>query len=470
MYQKERQNRIKHLNFFIVDVIGMQIAYVIAYMIRHGLNNPYEFSVYRTIGIFYAMIGICSLLFMDGYKNVLKRGYLTEINQVIIFVTSINLATSALLFMEKNLREFSRLVFIQTWIISILLLYLIRIVLKHIVKTNLRIIQDKRSVLLITSKYLVNQTIAKMLDCDYADFKITGIILMDDDMQGKKIRHIPIVGGLKDALDYVKSNVVDEVFINLPKEIELSEYYINKIIEMGITVHFNVMKLSDVNGNSIVEKFAGYTVITSSLKTATSKELFGKRVLDICGGIVGVILTGMVTLFVAPIILIQSPGPIFFSQERIGKNGRKFRIYKFRSMFVDAEAKKAELQERNEMQGLMFKMKDDPRIFPFGNFMRKYSIDELPQLYNVLRGEMSLVGTRPPTVDEYDQYEHHHRKRLATKPGLTGMWQVSGRSSITNFEDVVALDTKYIKNWSLFLDVKILFKTVGVVLGKKGAS
>ena len=144
-------------------------------------------------------------------------------------------------------------------------------------------------------------------------------------------------------------------------------------------------------------------------------------------------------------------------------------MYKFRSMYMDAEERKAELMEKNEMQGFMFKMEDDPRIFPIGRFMRKYSIDELPQFWNVLKGEMSLVGTRPPTMDEFEQYEAHHRARLGNKPGLTGMWQVSGRNKITDFEEVVALDTYYISNWNLAMDVRILFKTIKVVLLGKGA-
>lgn len=136
---------------------------------------------------------------------------------------------------------------------------------------------------------------------------------------------------------------------------------------------------------------------------------------------------------------------------------------------MDAEERKKELMDQNEMEGLMFKMKDDPRIFPFGHFLRKSSIDELPQFINVLKGEMSLVGTRPPTVDEYEKYEMGHKKRLSIKPGLTGMWQVSGRSNITDFEEVVKLDTKYILEWNLGLDLKILLKTVLVVLGKEGS-
>ena len=174
-------------------------------------------------------------------------------------------------------------------------------------------------------------------------------------------------------------------------------------------------------------------------------------------------------LFRSPIIKKQSPGPVFFSQTRVGKNGRKFKLYKFRSMNVNAEAEKEALMEQNKMRGLMFKMEDDPRIFPVGKFIRKYSIDELPQFFNVLRGDMSLVGTRPPTLEEFEHYQIHHKARLGIKPGITGMWQVSGRSDITDFEEVVALDTHYISQWSLALDLKILVKTFQVVLTGEGS-
>ena len=194
-----------------------------------------------------------------------------------------------------------------------------------------------------------------------------------------------------------------------------------------------------------------------------------KRAIDIVGALIGLLVTAVVTIFVAPAILIESPGPIFFKQKRVGKNGRYFYMYKFRSMYRDAEERKKALMEQNEMKGLMFKMTDDPRITKVGRFIRATSIDELPQFFNVLKGDMSLVGTRPPTVDEFMQYAGYHKRRLSIKPGITGLWQVSGRSSITDFEEVVALDLKYIREWSIGLDIRILLKTVKIVLTGSGS-
>ena len=184
------------------------------------------------------------------------------------------------------------------------------------------------------------------------------------------------------------------------------------------------------------------------------------------------LLTGIIFIFVAPIIYIKSPGPIFFKQVRIGKNGKKFNIYKFRSMYMDAEERKKELMAQNDIKdGMMFKMDNDPRIIKgIGNFIRDYSLDEFPQFWNVLIGDMSLVGTRPPTVDEFEQYSAYHKKRLCQKPGLTGVWQVSGRSTITDFEEIVEMDVDYIDHWSIWRDIGILFKTVWlVVCGDDGA-
>ena len=269
-----------------------------------------------------------------------------------------------------------------------------------------------------------------------------------------------------------RRNMVDEVFVHLSSQTNLP---INKIIKelevMGVTVDLNINVFEmEIPVQREIERIGNYYTVSFSPKIHSFKQIFFKRVMDIVGAIVGLLITGIVTVFLAPALLIESPGPLFFSQVRVGKNGRRFKIYKFRSMYMDAEERKKELMSQNEMEGLMFKMENDPRVTKVGKFIRKTSIDELPQFWNILKGEMSLVGTRPPTEDEFLQYEGYHRRRLNMTPGLTGLWQVSGRSDTKNFEEIVAMDVEYIDNWSLKEDIKILFKTVGVVLKGKGAS
>lgn len=197
---------------------------------------------------------------------------------------------------------------------------------------------------------------------------------------------------------------------------------------------------------------------------------FLKRSFDILGALVGFCIYLLLSIWVRLKIQKESPGEIIFRQERVGRRGRRFEMRKFRSMYLDAEERKAELMAQNEVSSQhMFKVENDPRVFPFGQKMRDSSIDEIPQFINVLKGDMSLIGTRPPTTDEYKHYAFHHFKRSAIKPGITGLWQVSGRSDIRDFEDVVALDTKYIEEWSLLTDLKIIVKTFGVVFNKVGA-
>lgn len=195
-----------------------------------------------------------------------------------------------------------------------------------------------------------------------------------------------------------------------------------------------------------------------------------RRTQDIFFSLLALIALSPLMLLTCIAVWIDSPGasPVF-SQLRVGRNGKLFRLYKFRSMCPNAESKLNDLLQDNEMDGPVFKMKDDPRITRVGHFIRKTSIDELPQFFDVLRGDMSLVGTRPPTLDEYKQYESHHKRRLSMKPGITGLWQVSGRSNIEDFEEVVKLDTRYIDNWTIWQDIKILLKTVWVVFAGRGA-
>lgn len=331
------------------------------------------------------------------------------------------------------------------------------------------------SLLILTSSTMINTVIENIRKNNYECYQVRGIVLLDADSVGTMIDGIKVVANVDTVLEYVCREWVDEVFINIPPELDIPGQLINDLIEMGVTTHLKLFEANGISGRkNNVERLGNYTVLTSSINMVSVKQLVYKRILDILGGIAGCLVTGILFIIVAPAIYIQSPGPIFFSQIRVGKNGRKFRLYKFRSMYMDAEERKKELMEQNRVKdGMMFKLDNDPRIIGgekgIGGFIRKYSIDEFPQFWNVLKGDMSLVGTRPPTVDEWEKYDLHHRVRLAIRPGITGMWQISGRSEVTDFEEVVRLDRKYITDWSIGMDLRILFKTVSVVLGKDGA-
>jgi len=212
--------------------------------------------------------------------------------------------------------------------------------------------------------------------------------------------------------------------------------------------------------------------VSLSLDTMKDKPIqsFIKRFIEINGTLIGLLLISPILIAIAVAIKLTSKGPILFKQKRIGQHGKEFYIYKFRSMFIDAEERLEELKKYNETNELMFKMQDDPRITALGKFLRKYSLDEFPQLINVLKGEMSLVGFRPPLPSEVENYKKWHYVRFAMMPGLTGPWQISGRSSIKKFDQVINLEYEYTKNWSLLKDVEILLKTVPVVLFGKDAA
>ncbi|MCI5700625.1 MAG: sugar transferase [Lachnospiraceae bacterium] len=472
MYKRNNTSWLKHGDFMLIDFILFQVSFLISYVIRNGFQSPYDKGVYQSSAIVLALMNVCIGFFIENYKGILRRGYWREFRAVVNQVMLVTFAIISYLFAIKASSEFSRIMMLCFPVISILLLYCGRIAWKFFLKKYKRPAFGKRSIFLIGTFEDCRTMFTVFQNNPYSEFQVAGIGILDQVGAGEIFRQdMPVLSGEDAILKFLQANWVDEVLFHATNEMSGAGLLIEKCKMMGITVHIKLAGLEHGDVNQIVEKLEGYTVLTVSMMFATDRQMFLKRVMDITGGIVGLILTGIITIIIGPIIYIKSPGPIFFSQVRVGKNGRKFRIYKFRSMYIDAEERKRELIGENNIKGgMMFKVNDDPRIIKgIGHFMRRYSLDEFPQFWNVLKGEMSLVGTRPPTVDEWEKYEYHHRSRLAIKPGMTGLWQVSGRSRITDFEEVVKLDRKYIQNWNIGQDIKILLKTVRVVLKKDGS-
>ena len=470
MYSRKKGKFVKHLDFMLVDMASIVLALVLAYGVRHGFGSIYARDEYRSIGLLMIAFDVAIVFFRNSYKDVIRRGYLKELTAAFSHFSLIMVGILLYLFLTKQSELFSRLTLMWTWIFGCILMYLSRIALKKWLRTRILQKENLVSVLVVLSSDTAEETVKELKNRKYRDYQITGAILLgSEEKYHQQILGVPIVADENNFTEYIKEHVVDELFVNVSENFSLAESIMDSCIRMGITVHQNVLGYSNGAGNKVVEEFAGYLVLTSSIKVAPYSELFLKRCMDIAGGFVGLVITAVLFPFVAIAIKTKSPGPVLFSQERVGKNGRKIRIYKFRSMYTDAEKRKQELMDQNEMQGYMFKIKEDPRIIPgVGEFIRKTSIDEFPQFWNVLKGDMSLVGTRPPTVEEYEQYDMHHLVRMSIKPGITGLWQVSGRNEITDFEEVVKLDTKYIEEWSLNLDIKILIKTVAVMFQGSG--
>ncbi|NSK89790.1 sugar transferase [Lacrimispora celerecrescens] len=482
MYRKDSERWLKHIDFIVLDMICLQLAYVLAYAISGYGFNPYAIIIYRNMAVFLELADLIVIFAYGTMKSVLKRGYYRDFVVTVKHSVMVGALAVLYLFMLQQGQKFSRLALILTIVIYLLLTYLVRELWKKFLRKKM---EDggERKLLIITSEDAAEQVVVNMKENNYARYTLAGVAVIDADWTGKKVHGVPVVANEETAAMYVCQEWIDEVLIVISEVLPYPSELIEQLTETGVTIHLNLAKITNVPGKKqFVEKVGNYTVLTTSINYASSKQLMLKRLMDIAGGLVGCILTGIICVFVGPAIYIASPGPIFFAQERVGKNGKKFKMYKFRSMYMDAEERKAELMKDNKLgDGKMFKLDFDPRVIGnkilpdgthktgIGDFIRRTSLDEFPQFFNVLKGDMSIIGTRPPLISETSLYELHHRARLAIKPGITGMWQVSGRSDITDFEEVVRLDKEYIENWNIGMDIKILFKTVLVVFRKDGS-
>lgn len=469
---------LKHWDFILLDLLLFQLAYICGYMMRMGIESPYTAPVYLNTGMIICLTDICIVFFTEPYHGILRRGYLREFRNVLRHVLTVGMTEVCCLFLSKNTAEFSRLSFLWFILTSVIFLYTGRILLKKYLAGNNKI-HKKTKIVLVTTKDEADTMLEGLMPDRFTEYEIIGIAYADrTPCKEETVCGIPVVCRADGIPEYIQTRWVDEVIIGVSDKMAVPEGLVLRCLEMGLTVHDVLAGVRSRDGERCVGRVGSHTVLTTSLRLNDRRQVVAKRMIDICGGLVGLALTAAVTLVLAPAIRLSSPGPVFFCQERIGRNGKRFRIYKFRSMYQDAESRKQELMRHNEIRGLMFKMDMDPRIIGSGPdgtkkglgwFIRKTSLDEFPQFWNVLKGDMSLVGTRPPTEDEWSQYLPSHRARLCVKPGLTGMWQISGRSDITDFEEVVALDMQYIKNWTIGMDLRILFRTVFVVLAGSGS-
>lgn len=456
--------------FTIVDLICMSLGFFLGIFIRHGDFAIMDvYSVYREVYVVLAISIIGNAFLFRPYEDIFRRGFWVEfVNVVKCIGVQISVAFIYMFVMQIT-EEYSRLAFAFAIISISVFTYAGRLFAKTVLRNVVEKSIYRKKLLVVTTSDKAESLLKKSHEELEFNYQISALAIMDQDMIGETIAGIPVTANTETLYDDARLMVVDSVLIALEPEHPQFKNTINLFHVMGVEVN---VSLEDYNlgiPNQRIVKMGDLTVLSGNSQKMALGDTIAKRVLDIVGGIVGLIITGIFVIIVGPAIVIESPGPIFFSQTRIGKNGRRFKIYKFRSMYMDAEERKKELMEKNKMSGLMFKMDDDPRITKVGKFIRKTSIDEFPQFLNVLKGDMSLVGTRPPTEDEFKQYKARYKKRLSMKPGITGLWQVSGRSSITDFEDVVKLDVQYIENWSFGLDLKILLQTVLVVLKHDGA-
>lgn len=471
MYQKRKT--IENILIAIIDTICICISIGLAFAIRYGLFfgiHENRDSLWQVV-IIVLLYGLVTFV-TDATRHFFRREYYEEIVSVIRGQATLSIFWIVTLFLIHRSSELSRLVYGYFIILSVVFIFIGRALFKLYMVKVYKTSKYSNRLLVVTTTEKIEDVIKNVIEYNEWSRILTGIALTDKSIVGEALCGLPIVADKETLIDYVVHHNVDEVFINDTSSISTKrlEAWIVELENMGIIVDVNI-DIFDISsrGKRTLNRVGKYSVVTFARNIFSSRQVVAKRMLDIIGSVVGIVILVIATIVVAPLIKLESPGPVFFGQTRIGKNGRKFTFYKFRSMYRDAEQRKKELMKKNEVKGLMFKLENDPRITKIGRFIRKTSIDELPQFWNVLRGDMSLVGTRPPTVDEYEHYEAKHKCRLSMTPGLTGLWQISGRSDIKDFDEVVKLDMQYIDNWSILKDVKILILTIWVVLTGKGS-
>ncbi len=480
MYKRNAQGWSKHFDFMVVDEISLQIALILAVLIRHH-TWAYASPLYRTMGATLVLIDVVVIMLRNSLHNVVRRGYYLEAIETVKHCFYVFAIATIYMFAAQTGVAYSRIILFLTFLLHLFLGYGTRILWKMFIKKNNAGRENKRSMLVVVTPDSAEEILKRLNNDEHPDYRITGVVLTEKSDR-ESIGGFPIVADIDGAADYIVREWVDSVYVDAPLNNEKVIKLMDDCSIMGVPTHYHVPNMSRLGTKRFSEKIGGTTVLTTSINYATPVQVIIKRCFDIVAGLVGSLAALLIMAIVGPIIKKQSPGPILFAQERVGKNGRVFKMYKIRSMYMDAEERKKDLMDQNRVKdGMMFKLDFDPRIIGneilpdgtkktgIGDFIRRTSLDEFPQFFLVLKGVMSTIGTRPPTLDEYRLYQYHHRARMAIKPGVTGMWQVSGRSEITDFEEVVRLDTEYITDWSIGLDLKILFKTISVLFSHKGA-
>lgn len=472
----QKQNRGYEFAIALMDSVLLFIAFYCASALWRIFIMDIKFEIDDFFKQQFMMLFLAfwvTKLFSSSSGTAIRRSLFDEFFSIIRtnFITL--LLDTLIIFVVNQSTMVSRGTLAVTMVFSVLLTCLVHMGLRSYLMRRRDRSKAVMQILVVTTRNRVEEVVDHMEKYCAWNQRICGIIVVDEDDEelGKHYHGHTILGNFNNMFEVASRQIVDEVFIFVAYDTGASmRKYVERFEEMGVNVHLYIQMLENYEStNSRVTYFAGYPVVTFSERFFSWGQLLTKRIIDILGALFGMFFLILATILLFIPLKLESHGPLFFKQKRVGKNGRYFTIYKFRSMYVDAEERKKELMAQNEMKGAMFKMKNDPRITKVGAFIRKTSIDELPQFWNVLKGDMSLVGTRPPTIEEFQEYSPYHKRRLALKPGLSGLWQVSGRSDISDFEEVVKLDLQYIDNWSLSLDIKIILKTIIVVFSKRGS-
>jgi exopolysaccharide biosynthesis polyprenyl glycosylphosphotransferase len=473
MLNKTVRNPWKYLKP-VLDIFMVIASFVAAYWVRYELQwirqvePAYLVSFQVYVPSMLLLVGIVlTVYWLEGsYQQVRGRTFFDAF-YIVFKGTLISIATMIVIIFLATPGYYSRLIFGYTGIVLLILAVISRAVERAILVHRRKRGLGVDRVLLVGAGEIARSIMRAVVARPDLGYQIVGFV--DDDASKTEIGRYPTLGTTDVLPDVITSHNIDQVIITLPwmshrKIIRIMRQCERRQTKVRIIPDLFQMTLSKV----VMENLDGIPLIGITEPALHSWQILLKRVMDVIVSVLGLAFLSPILGLVALAIRIDSPGPIIFKQIRVGREGRRFTCYKFRSMAVDAEAELDALRERNEASGPLFKMRDDPRRTRIGRFIRRTSLDELPQLWNVLRGEMSLIGPRPPLPSEVKKYEPWHLRRLEVSPGITGLWQVSGRSGLT-FDEMVLLDVYYIENWSPLLDLRILLKTIPTVLFGSGA-
>ncbi len=488
----KEQNRIFKRVEIISDLCLVAVSFFIGYLLRDEILNIYPVSFLgnyltdenlRSIGYYAGFLPLLLVIWgvLLSYFGMYKSPGVVRMPSVllIVFKTTIVgfIIFGSYVFILRRQEDISRLFIGFTFLSAAILISLEKILLLHIVKVLRRRDTSFRSALIVFRRILVvgtNKRARNFMDIVHNNpdwgIKIIGLIDMDPEKKGEIINGYEVLGSLDDVPEIISKNVVDEIVFIVPRSslnrIENAILYCESAgLKVNLAVDLFELKFSRAKQTDL----QGFPLIAFESTTDKLGHLFVKRIFDFSASLAGLVLFAPLFVVICILIKATSPGPVFFKQERCTLYGRKFMFYKFRTMIVEAESKLKDILQYNEMNGPVFKMTNDPRITKIGKWLRKYSLDELPQLWNVAKGDMSLVGPRPPLPSEVEKYTVWQRRRLSMRPGITCLWQISGRNEIVDFNEWMRLDLQYIDNWSLWLDFKILFMTIPVVLRGIGA-
>ncbi|MFC1708735.1 sugar transferase [Candidatus Omnitrophota bacterium] len=480
---REKEGLIKW-GMIVLDTFIIGVSFFIAYFIRFKFHVFYKLDIFPSHQVISPTIGNVQylpvmvlivllwvfMLSLNGMYASVRTKTLLEIIWINIKAAFLTLLSFGSLAFILKIHFVSRIFIIIFAVVAFLLLNLDKWLVYEI-RHYVRVKGHNLRYFLIAGTGPRAEKFIKII-AEHPEWGIEVMGLVDDDVSrvGKKVCGVEVIGTLSNIEHILQYKVIDEVVFIVPRSwLDRIQESIEICETQGVRAHV-AADLFNLNiARAKYGELVGFPLLTFETTFAMEWQLFIKRSIDLVVSFIGLIFLFPLFLIVAILIKLTSPGPVFFKQRRVGFNGRFFILFKFRSMTKDAQNKVADVLHLNEMGGPVFKIKDDPRVTPLGKFLRKTSIDELPQLYNILIGHMSLVGPRPPLPVEVNEYELWHRRRLSMRPGLTCLWQISGRNKMVDFDEWMRLDLKYLDNWSLWLDFRILVKTIPTVLFGIGA-